>query len=67
MKRTRNESGMLENYPKRLERYKRLIEISRDLASTLELDSLLNRIIHAARDITEAEAASILLYDDAAP
>lgn len=57
---------MLENYPKRLERYKRLIEISRDLASTLELDSLLNRIIHAARDITEAEAASILLYDDAA-
>ncbi len=57
---------MLENYPKRLERYKRLIEISRDLASTLELDPLLNRIIHAARDITEAEAASILLYDDTA-
>ncbi len=57
---------MLENYPKRLERYKRLIEISRDLASTLELDPLLNRIIHAARDITDAEAASILLYDDTA-
>ncbi len=57
---------MLENYPKRLERYKRLIEISRDLASTLELDLLLNRIIHAARDITDAEAASILLYDDTA-
>lgn len=57
---------MLENYPKRLDRYKRLIEISRDLASTLELDPLLNRIIHAARDITEAEAASILLYDDTA-
>jgi signal transduction histidine kinase len=57
---------MLENYPKRLDRYKRLIEISRDLASTLELDPLLNRIIHAARDITDAEAASILLYDDTA-
>lgn len=57
---------MLDNYPKRLERYKRLIEISRDLASTLELDPLLNRIIHAARDITAAEAASILLYDDTA-
>jgi len=57
---------MLENYPKRLDRYKRLIEISRDLASTLELDPLLNRIIHAARDITDAEVASILLYDDTA-
>lgn len=57
---------MPDNYPKRLERYKRLIEISRDLASTLELDPLLNRIIHAARDITDAEAASILLYDETA-
>lgn len=49
----------------RLERYHRLIEISRDLASTLELDPLLNRIIEAAKDISNAEAASILLYDDA--
>jgi signal transduction histidine kinase len=48
-----------------LERYRRLIEISRDLASTLDLDPLLNRIIEAARDISGAEAASILLYDDA--
>ena len=30
------------------------------------MDVLLNRIIRAAADITEAEAASILLYDDAA-
>ena len=50
---------------KRLEGYRRLIDISRDLASTLELDILLNRIIRAAVDITEAQAASILLYDDA--
>lgn len=49
-----------------LNKYKRLIEISRDLASTLDLDPLLNRIIYAARDITEAQAASILLYDSAA-
>lgn len=49
----------------RLERYHRLIEISRDLASTLDLDPLLNRIIEAAKDISNAEAASILLYDDA--
>jgi signal transduction histidine kinase len=51
---------------KRLEGYQRLITIARDLASTLDLDVLLNHIILAAADITEAEAASILLYDDAA-
>lgn len=57
---------MIEDYSKRLDRYKRLIEISRDLASTLDLDPLLNRIIHAAKDITNAQAASILLYDETA-
>jgi len=51
---------------KRLEGYRRLIAIARDLASTLDLDVLLNRIVRAAADITEAETASILLYDDAA-
>jgi signal transduction histidine kinase len=51
---------------KRLDGYRRLIDISRDLASTLDLDALLNRIIWAAKDLAEAEAASILLYDDAA-
>jgi signal transduction histidine kinase len=57
---------MSDSNAKRLERYKRLIEISRDLASTLDLDLLLNRILVAARDIAEAGAASILLYDSAA-
>ena len=56
---------MIESSQKRLEGYRRLIEISRDLASTLELDPLLTRIVEAARDITGAEAASILLYDQA--
>ena len=51
---------------KRLEGYRRLIDIARDLASTLDLDILLNQIVSAASDLTEAEAASILLYDDAA-
>ena len=51
---------------KRLEGYRRLIDIARDLASTLDLDILLNRIVSAAADLTETEAASILLYDDAA-
>ena len=46
--------------------YLRLIEISRDLASTLDLDTLLDDIVRASADITFAEAASILLYDDTA-
>ena len=50
----------------RLDGYRRLIEISRDLASTLDLDILLARIVYAAAEVTGAEAASILLYDDAA-
>jgi signal transduction histidine kinase len=41
-----------------------LIDISRDLASTLDLNQLLDRIVNAAADITTAEAASILLYDN---
>ena len=45
-------------------RYKQLIEISRDLASTLELDILLKRIVSVASEITDSEAASILLYDE---
>jgi signal transduction histidine kinase len=47
-----------------LDRYRRLIELSRDLASTLNLDVLLNRIVHVAADLTNAEAASIMLYDE---
>ena len=48
----------------RLERYQRLIEISRDLASTLDLEVLLNRIVALSAELTSAEAASILLYDE---
>lgn len=51
----------MNDVEKRLEGYRRLIDIARDLASTLDLDSLLNRIVSAAVDLTEAEAASILL------
>lgn len=48
----------------RLERYQRLIEISQDLASTLDLDALLKRIIHLALDLSGGQAASILIYDE---
>ncbi|RME07558.1 MAG: GAF domain-containing protein, partial [Anaerolineae bacterium] len=50
--------------PQQIERYQRLIAISRDLASTLDLDLLLERIVNAAAELTNSEEASILLYDD---
>ncbi len=57
---------MAEIKTQRLDSYVQLIDISRDLASTLDLDVLLDRIVKAAADITAAEAASILLYDNTA-
>lgn len=47
-----------------IDRYQRLVEISCDLSSTLDLNILLNRIVHAAADLSDAQAASILLYDE---
>ncbi len=47
-----------------LKRYLKLLELSRDLASTLDLNELLGRLVHAAADLSHAEAASILLYDE---
>jgi signal transduction histidine kinase len=47
-----------------LERYRQLVEISRNLASTLDLNELLNRIVHVATDLSQSEAASILLFDE---
>ena len=46
--------------------YRRLLEITRDLASTLDLDTLLYKIVQIAKEISGAEEASILLYDDMA-
>jgi signal transduction histidine kinase len=55
---------MAEIKTERLDGYRRLIEISRDLASTLDLDVLLQRIVQAAAEVSGSEAASILLYDN---
>ncbi len=44
----------------------RLLEVSRVLSSTLELRPLLQSIIDVACELTDSEAASILLYDEAA-
>ncbi len=46
-----------------LQTYQQLVGISRDLASTLDLNMLLRRIVYVAVDLCDAEAASILLYD----
>jgi signal transduction histidine kinase len=44
-------------------RYERLIEISQQLNSTLDLATLLKKIISAAKELTDTEAASLMLID----
>jgi signal transduction histidine kinase len=46
-----------------LNRYQKLINISCDLASELDLNILLSKIVLAASEISDAEEASILMYD----
>lgn len=53
----------IRNYPKLLKRYQRLLELTSDLAATFDLDTLLQRIVVAARELTDSEASSLLLYD----
>jgi signal transduction histidine kinase len=56
---------MTDNETKRsLMQYQLIIELSLDLASTLELDQLLRRVVGVAIELIEAETASILLYDE---
>lgn len=50
-------------YMRLMARYERLMEISRQLNSTLDKGTLLNKIIRAATELTETEEASILLID----
>jgi signal transduction histidine kinase len=47
-----------------LERYLSLLDIAQVLASTLDLDRLLYQIVMAAANLTDSEAASIILYDE---
>ncbi len=46
-----------------LAHYEYLIDISQQLNSTLDLNTLLRKIISAAEDLTDTEAASIMLLD----
>lgn len=49
----------------RTEQLERLLEISRNLTSNLDLPSLLQNIVEVACQLTDSEGASILLYDAA--
>jgi signal transduction histidine kinase len=60
---TPSEESAIRNYPQLLRRYARLLEVSSQLVSTLELQSLLDSIVAAAKELTECESASLLLYD----
>ncbi len=62
---TDRERSAILNYPQLLKRYARLLEVSVTLASTLDLDDLLQHVVEAAKELTECEATSLLLYDPA--
>jgi signal transduction histidine kinase len=47
----------------RLGRLERILEISRELTSTVALEPLLHRIVRVAAELTDSEAASILLLN----
>src|SRR5512138_99751 len=64
-RRTAQEEVNAARYQQLAARYERLMEISRQLNSTLDLGALLNRIVHAATELTGTEEASILLVDPA--
>jgi signal transduction histidine kinase len=51
------------NYLRLMARYERLMEISQQLNSTLDLGTLLNKIIRAATELTDTETASIMLVE----
>lgn len=57
------EESAIRNYPRLLRRYQRLLELNSELVGTLELDTLLQSIVEAAKELTDSEAASILLYE----
>jgi signal transduction histidine kinase len=62
-KQSDRELSAIRNYPLLLRRYARLVEVTTDLASRLDLESLLQHIVDAAKELTESEAASLLMYD----
>jgi len=60
---TPSTESAVRKYPRLLLRFQRLLDLTSDLASTFDLDTLLQRIVVAARELTDCEASSLLLYD----
>ena len=52
-----------ENGPGLLQRYDRLLEMTLDLVSTLDLATLLQLIVNAVKELIGSQAAALLLYD----
>jgi len=52
------------NNPDRIALYRRLIENSRDLSSTLDLNELLLKLVNTAVELSESEAAAVSLYEE---
>lgn len=46
------------------QQFKQLLDISRDLASTLDLDVLLRKIMRVAANLSDAESALVYLFDE---
>jgi len=61
--RTPSTESAVRKYPRLLLRFQRLLDLTSDLATTFDLDTLLQRIVVAARELTDCEASSLLLYD----
>ena len=56
--------ALLKDMEKKVERLKRLIEMSSILSSTLELDDLISLVMERAKSYLKAEACSILFYNN---
>lgn len=53
----------MSNIKVRLQRLERILEISRELTSTISLEPLLHQIVEVAAELSGSQAASILLLD----
>jgi K+-sensing histidine kinase KdpD len=58
-----NKDATIRRHIRTLARYERLLEFSRALNSTLDIDALLEQIVTAASELTSTTATSILLLD----
>lgn len=54
---------MMSKMEARMRRLERILEISRELTSTVAVEPLLHKIVEVAAELTDSEASSILLLD----